>query len=331
LTAFERTILLRLLEFIGVCDRPTDAITRQFGDSDLPEHLRQMLYDDRVTSFPMNSVASDTAVLYFQSGGTKDEARNYVRLILDGIGGKRRTVFNSNDLEIELLASIGEQNVDVLLSESRPGSVFYTVGAVAKLVTEKDKANILKYLDSIPELIIVVRQADWTDEARPILVQGLARHSSLPLDWIEAVAELKDSSTSPNLMFYMDRAWPYMQWDIYQIIKDVPGLDLTELVAERWEQAQLLEYTKNMFAPVAAAHGHADALEHLTGLLEDARGRRLMLQVMVNRGINYDLNGVIDGLIDIPSVHYASPSAWLRMHRADLRFDPTLRKYSLAN
>ncbi|MCK4300984.1 MAG: hypothetical protein KAX80_15695, partial [Planctomycetes bacterium] len=247
---------------------------------------------------------------------TKEQVRDYVHQILDVSRGQIR--FISTDPQAGMLARVGPEHLDVLLEAATIGyrGDMYVRQAIVRLARDEHKAMILEALPYDMELVEVVLRKRWEQDAKETLVAELrSAPSHVPTGWIRAVARLKDPDTYDDLKRYLihghNRSWTY------NAIRNLPGIDLAETVAEAWEWARDDPYDDSQMASVALAFGHIDALELVMDSLDlpsDTPGtiyqaRQLALRHTEARGTNEELR------------------RWFQQNKHRLVFDPEARKF----
>jgi len=258
----------------------------------------------------------------FPSNPTKEALKSYIREILDI--SSNLTSYSSDDPQVDLLAEVGEENIDLLIhySLTNPGEDFYLNYAIDQIATPKSKSKILDALPFNRDLISVVVRYEWEAEVKEILVEALLMTVSdisggnyLPRQWIKAVAGFKDPTTYDALIFYFVNG--SNRSATYEIIKDLPGIDLDAHVIEAWEKALLShEWERISFAPIAIGYGRMDALEILIDHLNDpsySRERGKMWAAIIK---HTEAKGSNDDLIE-----------WYNENKDNLIFDKKSKKF----
>jgi hypothetical protein len=201
---------------------------------------------------------------------TKAQAADYIAAIAAATNTQK--AFSYEDLQIDMLARVGAENLDVLLAA--PATLaFYVAEVAAEFASDANKALILGALKSNTNLIRVIVERGWTEDARSILIDAVrARPGYLPSQWIAAVASLHDPSTYGDLIAYLVNGQDRLR--TYQALQKVPGLDLAAAVDAAWQNAKNSCGTANRtsFTPVALATGHPDALQAAVDSLQRLRG-----------------------------------------------------------
>ena len=255
---------------------------------------------------------------------TWDQVKAYVAGVLATAQG--RNWYSPSDPQIGALCKVGPENVPILL-DCMADEQFdppmagqgesYVIGAVKRLARDEHKKMILDMLPTHLMLVAVVTEKHWELDAKNILVVELhAQPDSLPLEWIEAVAALKDPATYADLKTCLVKGWN--QASTYRLIRDLPGFDAAGAIKEAWEGLEDPNL-KATIAPYAAEQGVLDALEFAFDTLETpdtwkytgSNPRQLVLRHVDARGSNQEL-------ID-----------WFEKNKGKLVFDPKDRKYKV--
>jgi hypothetical protein len=231
---------------------------------------------------------------------TKEQVRKYVSDI--AAVSQKQNSFSSDDPQVEMLMKVGPANLDVLLdslsgNRRRIGNMsFYIMPAVKGLAGNEHKEMILKHLAQQPELAEIVLGQGWAADARDVLTEGLrAKRRDLPSDWIKAVASFKDPATYDALKSYLANG--NNPAETYKDIKDLPGIELSQEVAESWERVKDEQnpWEVQQMAGIAMEYGRLDALEQEVqllggdqqrqfGFMPDMNPRRLILRYTDARG-----------------------------------------------
>jgi len=199
---------------------------------------------------------------------TEAEVREYVSRIL--VASQDQQTFSSADPQVQMLTRVGPEHVDVLVRAAgwTPMAGIHIVPAIDRLAQPEHKDLILDALPRVPELVQVVLDQGWLEDARETLVAGLRHHPDyLPTEWVEAVAFFRDPHTYDELKHYFvhgaNRAYTY------RAIKDLPDIELSGAVAEAWRRSSLGEWEAISMAPVAMEYGQLDALAYAVRTLTD--------------------------------------------------------------
>jgi len=249
----------------------------------------------------------------------KDQVKKYILEIVEASRGQNS--WSDRDPQVRMLTKIGSKNVPALLETlSLTGSMtsYHVKRAINFLADEKSKPLILAALPIHNNLVDVVVQHGWEQEAKESLLDELESPGGhLPTEWITAVANLNDPVSYPLLRAYFING-PNRYWT-YKVIKDMPIADMPGAVAEAWERSQFSDdCTRQYMAIAALSYGHVDALATLIDILADEKPsdqwmareiRPAIFQVIDFRGSNDDL------------------AEWFSSHRDQLRFDTETKKF----
>jgi len=193
---------------------------------------------------------------------TEEDVRKYIDKIIEA--SLKQSTFSTRDPQVSMLVQLGPERVPLLIEAmtkrgtGRLITDLYFISALKLLVNEKHKKLVLEALPLCPSLAEVVRLRGWEKEAREILLSGLKTRSSLPIEWIRAVADLEDPETYPDLISYFIGA--PNQSSVYEAIRDLPGIKLREAVKKAWRRAKFGgSWDRNEMAKIAVAYGLPDA------------------------------------------------------------------------
>ena len=202
---------------------------------------------------------------------TKQHVIAYVRRIHEI--SQVQTVFSVDDPQVAMLTRVGPAHVDVLINMLGSEDA-HLLEAIRRLVSEDHKQLVLQFLPIQHQLVRVVTSKGWEEEARGILISQLAnRQGYLPLEWIQAVASFEDPETYDHLKAYF--AFASNHAETYEVIKDLPGIELEEAVAAAWKRAQHEgRWEAKRMAAIAIDFGHVDALGYLIRLLASGQAGR---------------------------------------------------------
>jgi hypothetical protein len=281
------------------------------------------------------SKSADTATLSkikLPDSPTEDQAREYIRKIISATRGQNS--FSSEDPQVAMLEKVGPERLGLLLDMHGEGgkggmsayeTTFYLESAICHLARDSDKELILKTLPDLKFLAKVVVEKGWEKDAKETLVNKLTTsRDSLPSEWIQAVVTLSDPSTYNDLKWYLIHN--DNRYQTYELIRDLPGIDIAETVAKIWEKTGYHDWEERGVAKMAVDFGHVDALEFLVnfcieqeegksrGMEWDVRDiRRLVLKHLDFRGTNKEI------------------ADWIQKNREQLVFDSKTGKYGVGS
>jgi hypothetical protein len=194
----------------------------------------------------------------------------------------------------------------------------------ASTASTSNKINILKNLPTRKNLIETVVQENWLEDARPILTGQLKKElekkdPKLPQAWIHAVASFQDPMTYEDLKsYFLKGADPQTT---YRDISQLPGIDLTEIVAQAWKEAQAdpNPYRIVEIQPIAAQCGHVNALVGIAQQLQSGN---------LHEKDKASLLKIIKKYID-PQKTDQEIIQWILTNETHLAFDSQTKKYKL--
>lgn len=248
---------------------------------------------------------------------SKAQVRQYIEKVLSG--SESLTRFSSNDPRVRKLRRVGSGNVDLLIDflDSDHESHFFLISAIKALANDSNKKSILDGLAINPELVEVVVQRGWEQDAKQTLVKELEDAGEyLPTEWIVAVARLRDPATYPLLRNYFVRG--SNKHSTYEAIKYLPIEDLAGAVKDAWQASREFDTTESYMALIAAQYGHLDALEFLAQQWADLPENDEWFANQVRR--------VFAKITDFTGTGTDAP-AWFKTHRDRLKFDPATKKF----
>lgn len=271
---------------------------------------------------PRGADSKALAGIVLPENPTREQLVEYVRQIVAASAGQ--TSVSSVDPQIDMLAKVGPDHLDVLLdgladlrkTPMRGGRVIlmadiYFIYAIERIADERHKDMIIKALDRSHELARVILAKGWEKDAASILISELrGRPMYLPIEWINAVASLEDAATYPALEDYFIVGTNHAM--TYEAIRSLPGLDLTDAVEQVWKNSRLDRWEKNRMAAIAVGYGHADALACLFDALGTVSERDFYRPSLREAILSHvDARGSNDEL-----------KAWFQKNKDKLVFDP---------
>ncbi|MEE9368520.1 MAG: hypothetical protein V3V05_06605 [Pontiella sp.] len=225
----------------------------------------------------------------------------------------------SKDPQIGMLTDLGPEYLDLLIGACDEHD-YYLKQAIQKLATEEHKELILTNLRNLPSLSKSVIKFDWQEDARETLLNGLKRETSLPSEWLLAVASFQAPETYPLLTNFLIRGGN--RDDTYEAIKNLPGISLNEAVSKAWKHAKYdNEWERRAIIPIALQFGHIDALDAATLELTDA-GASSYSKTRFRKSINIHA-GVSGSDIDLRT--------WFLANKPWLRFDHETKRFISSN
>lgn len=208
-------------------------------------------------------VKKDLEKIILPENPTRDQVKSYIQAILN-IADSQNS-YDPRDPPTAMLAKIGGDNLEMLLAEGNAHNETvrscYISGAAKLLARPRHKEIILKWLDKYPELVPIVQREGWQNDARATLIKKLKEcPRDLPIEWVQAVASFNDPATYEDLTQYFAVTWH--KNSCYEIIKKLPGLNLTNAVQTAWQNAKYGDIHELCdMIPIAMENGSLDALE----------------------------------------------------------------------
>lgn len=250
---------------------------------------------------------------------TKAQIGQYIREIVAASQGQNE--FSPSDIQVGMLARVGSTNLQSLVDalEGPQGCGDYHLeAAICRIADSQNKDIILRVLPFHHDLVKIVTQMGWENDAKATLVAELKNKTDyLPREWITAVVALKDPTTYPVLRDYFiyghNKEWTYYE------IKDLPIEDMPAAVADAWQRSRSGDPANKLtMVMVALQFGHKDALEWVLKMLTDASPR------------NYDHASEIRNLVLKHVDFYGSNNEvanWYRTNRDQIKFDAVSKKF----
>ena len=250
---------------------------------------------------------------------TEEELRDYIADILEVSSLTHH--FFENDPQIQMLAEVGPENLDLLLEAlgTRAGVADrHLFRAVSHLANEEHRELILEHLHFHPGLASIVVLRGWEEQASDIFIEGLYRERWLTGAWLSAVARLDDERVYEGLATYMIHGGNPS--GAYRALRTLPDVDLDRVVAETWESVKVNQFFRlDEIAPLAAERGLIE------GLVSIARS------VLVDGGSGCQLGNLRKAIKRLVA-HEGSEKelATLVLENTEqLWFDPVTKQYGL--
>jgi hypothetical protein len=275
------------------------------------------------------------ARLRLPPNASREEVEAYITAVIATIHVAERALAGPDDPEVEKLVAVGPANVASLLAvlEKTPtnhkgftdafgprvrctAASICLLNALDELVKEEHEALVLASLPRCTSLARYVLKFSWAEAAHDTLTARIEmKETYLPVDWIKAVAVLRDPGTCEALKWYLREG--ENPRSTHRAIEGLPGIDLADTVAAGWRRAKKDGTDTSRFAGVAFGYGHRDALEVLVEELAHYGGSIRRKAVAELRGhLKYDGRDM-----DL--------RAWLTTHLQELVFDAETRRWRL--
>lgn len=208
------------------------------------------------------------ASLTIPANATRAEVDAFIRRVADTIPTEVNT-WSSKDLRADALTHIPATQIPALiaaLETYRNGPMHMFIEAAIPVVTQPDQAPlILPLLGTYPKLIATVERQHWQVQAKPYILALLREKKDLTAlsevtPCVRALLVEPDPATYPLLSeVFLRIQYGYYQRDLYNELTKAPGFDLDTVVATVWKRGGAYNGWE-AFAPIAAQHGHLDAL-----------------------------------------------------------------------
>jgi hypothetical protein len=242
---------------------------------------------------------------------TKKQAEEYIKKIVAASKGQKH--FSGNDPQIAMLCKVGSKNIDLLIDNVKDNHVCW---ALKRVVTRKDKKQILEAFKKSPGLIGCITKYGWAGEAKTSIFKYIKNGPADPSPqlWIAAVVKLASPKEYGILEDYFVRAGnPEM---IFNTLSQLDGFDIKKAVAKGWAKKKLQSstYSKGNMAIIAAKYGHKDALKYMVYAKE--KNQYLAREM---RATLYQLTGETFSPIKMEK--------WYKENEAKLVFDPENEEY----
>lgn len=139
----------------------------------------------------------------------------------------------------EFKQRVGRKHIALIIDQlnvSYPKWNPILIDALKQLVTTEDKTLILDKFKTQISLIHLVRLHHWERDVKDVLVQQIDNNTGfVPLECVEALADLKDPSTYPALKSYFVNGWN--RHVTYNAISLLPGIDVSKELPVAWDKA----------------------------------------------------------------------------------------------
>ena len=203
----------------------------------------------------------------FPENPDKDSLRKYVMQIMNASRNQRS--FSPEDPQVEMLAEIGEENIDILIESYRTFQYrlipFHIICAISEIATDKSKDRIIALLPENQDFMSIITKNSWENDARKTMIEILqSRPSYINDELIKALVFLDIPETYEDLRSYFING--SNQATTYNIIKELPIRDLDAALIEAWEIARknsdhFDQWNRSSMAILALGAGRKDAYE----------------------------------------------------------------------
>lgn len=255
---------------------------------------------------------------------TRLQARRYISDIVNA--SSEQNIFSSDDPQVEMLARVGREHLDLLLDNVRTSArSIQAINAIKKLATDEDRDLVVSYFVQAPELIEIIQSKRWEGAARGEMLRYLQTHpDNVSMNIVLALASLQDPSTYDDLIYGFSHAWGQIG-EGYKALENLPGFDLKKAVNAAWEvrlsRPQYGKYgtpEEYAVAALAARCGHRDALDYLFQVLA------------ANVDMPSNVSSAKESILaatNAPISPEADLLRWYEEKKAKLRYDETARRF----
>ena len=267
------------------------------------------------TGLSRANVAALAGISYPTNQPSRENLRKFVDDVLRASAGQN--AFSSNDPQVDMLAQLGEDNIDILLdaAAAHEHGAYHVNYAIQQLATERSRKKIVEALKQNKNLAGLIYTKGWQQDARDTLLRGLGA-DYLPREWITAVASLRDPTTYDALIAQFVNG--QNRASTYEAIRDLPGIKLEDAIAQAWARiGNGSRWEQSKMAIIAAEHGHEDALAALIRSLTTSPSE-------FRQG---DARLAIGRLTELPYMSDADLQRWYESRKGHLVFDKATGKY----
>jgi len=253
----------------------------------------------------------------FPTNPTPENLKQYIADIQSATS--ERYGWSDRDPQIEKLAAVGTDHLDLLLQSIRPGRQnYHLIQAINQIATEKNKDLILAALPRYPELAPLVLKFDWVKDARKTIIGQIRSSRQLNDAWLDLSVALNDKEVYPYLIAYFITCNNKMQ--VYQSLSRLPELNLdAAVILKAWRNLCMNpngQWERIQFAPLVLEQGNPDALKVIFDALQSNNGNREQMRQTV---LMYtDAFGSDGELVE-----------WYRKNHDQLYFDQTAKRFKV--
>lgn len=191
---------------------------------------------------------------------TREQVKQYIDKII--LVSQGQNSFTSTDPQVGMFSRVGSENADLLFKHIKNHHV---QSALSRIVTGKNKKQVLENLKTYPKLIDCVIKNNWLDDSKKIIFERLDSNGNgyLPQQWINVAVQIASPKEYGILEKYFINASNSQQ--NYDALCQLDGFDMNRAVAKAWRHKKRsnLEWQRKNMAMIAARFGHRDALKYL--------------------------------------------------------------------
>lgn len=260
----------------------------------------------------------------FPENPDKDSLRKYVAQIMAATKDQRS--FSSNDHQVEMLAKVGEENIDVLIDAKKINQgrffTYHITHAIAEIASYESKDKIIAMLPENQDLIRAIVKNGWEYDARDAMIKILkSRPQYMNHELIKALVSLDDPNTYEDLRNHF--IYGSNQVMTYDLIKGLPIRDLDKALIDAWEIAVRSSGHPNRWnqagmAVLALGAGRKDAYEVIFDTIDSKELRHMQPQLIAALRRHSDCSGSIENIRE-----------WYNKNKENLVFDPKDKRFKV--
>ena len=278
--------------------------------------LISVVAKNRIKYVSSKDLAPKLKKIKLPPNATKKQTEKYIDEIL--VVSKTQNAFSNDDIQAGMLGKVDHKYLPSLINRMTNNNSlwnFHISLAIVSLVKETDKKLILKMLYYHPKLIDAVVKFGWEEDVRNIIFDKIKVSNSLPVNWIICAGQLAKPENYDTLTGFFIRT--YNRGYMYNAIKDLPGIELNNAVAEIWRTNKDTGWSKKQCALIAADFGYLEALEAVIELRNDRN--RYFHRIAYDK--MYSLTG--------QRASYAGLKKWFAANKDKLVFDKKAKRYNI--
>ncbi len=259
----------------------------------------------------------------FPENPDKEKLKKYVREIM--IATKGQKCFGPEDLQVCMFKKVEHDHLDILI-DALSNKLNHGVSkcdleyAISDMVKPSDKELIIKALPKYTWLVEIVNRYGWQKDVKKVLIEKLSTGQRLPITWIIAVAGFRDPKTYGMLKEYFITNRNRLQ--VYEAIKDLPGLKLDDAIDEAWSMVEALPsrdiFEKLNTSIVALDFGKKKALDFLINNSSNKRYSYYKVRYIKAIRDHVDYQGSFYDLVN-----------WYNKNKQNIVFDKKNKKFKL--
>ncbi len=206
---------------------------------------------------------------------TEEQVKEYISQIVQASTGQHS--YSSSDIQVKMFKAIGKGHFKAIIELLKTDDfrhAFHLRQALPELADEKDKDEIIKNMEIIPELAPIAIKMGWGDEYKDKLWDIMERGENIwELQRVIGPLIKTDKDRERVIKVYINGR---NSTELFESIKSFPNVDLADVTTRAWDvQKYAQEWQRNKYAMDAAENGNVDALGTLIISL-NTRGSNLL-------------------------------------------------------